>query len=224
MHMTDCFIQLIAYVVHFKQSAAGSQPAFEQVKADILRLLSESDNCARKTGFSQEDYDKARFMVCAWVDEVVLASAWNQRNLWQREQLQRLYYNTTDAGEEVFERLNVLEYHQREVREVYYLCLALGFKGRFIHQGDDFLLEQVKTSNLKLLLGSTMGIPSLERTELFPEAYPSGTAAPSPGIRRSRFPVVTLVAFSAPVLLFAALYLIYFFILGGIAENFIRMG
>ena len=224
MHMTDCFIQLIAYVVHFQQRAAARQPSFEQVKADIRRLVSESDTCAGKAGFSRDDYDRARFMVCAWVDEVVLASAWNQRNLWQREQLQRLFYNTTDAGEEVFERLNALEFHQREVREVYYLCLALGFKGRFINQGDDYLLEQVKTSNLKLLLGSSMGIPSLERTELFPDAYPSETAASPPGFRRPRFSMLTLVSFSAPVLLFAVLYLIYRFILGGIAENFIRMG
>lgn len=224
MHLTDCFMPLIAYVIHFRRSAAGRQPSFEQVKADIRRLLSESDNGARKSGVSADDYDRARFMVCAWVDEVILASAWNQKNLWQREQLQRLHYNTTDAGEEVFERLNALEFHQREVREVYYLCLALGFKGRFIHQSDEYLLEQVKTSNLKLLLGSSMGIPSLERMELFPEACPSGTPAPPPGSRRFRLSALAVAVFASPVFLFAVLYLIYHFVLGGIGENFARMG
>jgi type VI secretion system protein ImpK len=224
MHMTDCFMQLIAYVIHFQRGAAGRQPAFDQVKADIRRLLSESDNCARKAGFSPDDYDRGRFMVCAWVDEAILGSAWNQKNLWQREQLQRLFYQTTDAGEEVFDRLNALEFHQREVREIYYLCLALGFKGRFIHQGDEFLLDQVKTSNLKLLLGSSMGVPSLERAELFPEACPAGTPVPASRSRGFRFSALTMAAFAAPVFLFAALFLIFHFILGGISANFLRMG
>jgi len=224
MHLTDCFMPLVAYVAYFQQKAATKQPPFEQVKGDIQRLLSESEMLVRKGAFSQDDYDQARFMVCAWVDEAILASPWNQKGMWQREQLQRLYYNTTDAGEEVFERLNALGFHQQDVREVYYLCLALGFKGRFIHQGDDFLLEQLKLSNLKFLLGSSVGIPSLERAELFPEAYPTRSMEIGPQKRKFRFSLVTISALAGPLLLFAVLFLIYRFTLNGIGENFFKAG
>src|SRR4030066_1845521 len=98
MHLTDCFIELVAYVAYFLKTAAKKQPPFEQVKADILRLLTKSEECVRKGLFSQEDYDQARFMICAWIDEAILGSSWDHKNLWQREQLQRLYYNTTEAG------------------------------------------------------------------------------------------------------------------------------
>jgi len=224
MHMTDCFMPLIGYVALFQQKSAARQPPFEQVRGDILRLLSESETHVKKGTFSQEDYDQARFMVCAWVDEAILSSTWSQKGQWQREQLQRLYYNTTDAGEEVFERLNALGFHQQDVREVYYLCLALGFKGRFIHQGDDFLLDQLKLSNLKFLLGSSAGIPSLDRGELFPEAYPSQAPAIAPQSRRFRFSLVTVSALAGPILLFAVLYLIYHFTLNGVTENFLKAG
>lgn len=222
MHLTDCFMELVAYVAYFLKTVAKKQPSFEQVKADILRLLTKSEECVRKGLFSQEDYDQGRFMICAWIDEAILGSSWDHKNLWQREQLQRLYYNTTEAGEEVFERLNALGLHQREIRELYYLCLTLGFKGRFIHQGDEYLLEQLKASNLKLLIGSSVGIPSLERAELFPESYPVESFEIGPQKQKLRFSVFTLIGLAGPVFLFGLLFLIYRFSLSGIAENFLR--
>lgn len=217
-------MELIAYVVYFQKNVASRQPPFEQVKADILRLVSQSDALVKKGVFPQDEYDQARFAVCAWVDEMLLASAWQHKNLWQREQLQRIYYNTTEAGEEVFERLNRLGLHQRDVREIYYLCLALGFKGRFIHQGDEFLLDQVKASNLKLLLGSSMGVPSLEKAELFPGAYPLHTPEIIPSRQRFRFSMVTLAVIIGPVVIFTLLYLIYWLFLKSIAGKILHMG
>jgi len=222
MHLTDSFMELVAYVVYFVKTVGAKQPPYEQAKADILRLLTQSENVVKRGLFSQEDYDLGRFMICAWVDETILNSAWNQKAQWQREPLQRLYYHTLDAGEEAFERLNGLGLHQREVREVYYLCLALGFKGRFHHPGDEYLLEQVKTSNLKLLLGSSVGLPSLERAELFPEAYP--VEAVELGVQKQKFRLspFTIACLAGPVILFGLLFLIYQFALSGVGENFLK--
>ncbi|MDD3294339.1 MAG: DotU family type IV/VI secretion system protein [Geobacteraceae bacterium] len=224
MHLTDCFMELIAYVVYFRKNVASRQPAFEQVKADIHRLLSGSDGLAARGGFPREDYEQAHFAVCAWVDETILDSPWESRTLWQREQLQRVYYNTTEAGEEFFERLNRLGLHQRDVREVYYLCLALGFRGRFIHPGDEFLLEQLKASNLKLLVGGPMGIPSLEKADLFPGALPLEAPAIIPQPRRFRFSMLAVGAVIGPVALFCLLYLIYWVFLNSISEKILRAG
>lgn len=222
MHLTDTFMELVAYVVYFVKTAGVKHPPYEQVKADILRLLGQSEIVVKRGLFSQEDYDLARFMICAWIDEAILNSDWNQKSQWQREQLQRLYYHTLEAGEEAFERLNRLGLHQREVREVYYLCLALGFKGRFHHPGDEYLLEQVKTSNLKLLLGSSVGLPSLERAELFPEAHPIEAVEIGPQKERFRFSPFTLACLIGPVLLFGLLFFIYRFALSGVGETLLK--
>ena len=222
MHLTDCFMELIAYVAYFQKTVASKQPPYDQVKADISRLLNQSESYFRKGKFSQDDYDQARFVVCAWVDEVILSSPWSHKNLWQREQLQRLYYHTTDAGEEVFERLNTLGFHQREVREIYYLCLAQGYRGRFINEGDEHLLDQLKTSNLKFLMGSSVGIPSLERAELFPEAHQTDTQESAGQKGKGGFSFLTLVGLAAPVIIFGVLFYIYRFVLSGIGENILR--
>jgi len=222
MHLTDCFMELFAYVSYFQKSAATRQPGFEQVKADVTRILAQSETAARKGTVSPEDYALARFAVCAWVDEAILSSGWAHRNLWQREQLQRIHFNTTDAGEEFFEKLNGLGLQQREVREVYYLCLALGFMGRYCNKGDEFLLEQLTTSNLKLLLGSSVGVPSLERGDLFPESYPAHPAGTETRKGRPGLTPLLIAGMAVPVVLFAILYGIYRFSLSGVAENFLK--
>ncbi len=223
MHLTDCFMYLVAYVVYFQKTVDIKQPPYEQVKADILRLLSQSENCLKKGVVTQEDYDQARFVICAWVDEVILNSSWHQKNLWQRERLQLIYYKTTEAGEEVFERLNALGFHQKNVREVYYLCLSLGFMGRYCQKGDEYLLEQLKTSNLKLLIGSSVELPSMESAELFPEAYPNVSAEIAPLKQKFRLSLFTTIALAGPILLFGLLYLIYQFSLSGVGDNFLKM-
>ena len=221
MHLTDGFMQLMAYVAYFLKTAARKQPPYEQVKADVLRLLDQSESFVKKGLFPQEDYNLARFAVCAWVDEVILNSPWAQKSQWQKEPLQRLFYRTSDAGEEFFEKLNSLGLHQREVREVYYLCLAMGFTGRFINPGDETLLEHLKSSNLKLLLGSSVGLPSLENTELFPEAYPLRKETQAPR-RKWQVPVLTIVALAGPVVFFWLLFFVYRFTLSGMAENILK--
>ena len=126
------------------------------------------------------------------------------------------------AGELFFERLSAIGPHQQEVREVYYLCLAMGFLGRYCQQGDEFLIDGLKTSNLKLLTGSSVGIPNLEHGELFPEAYAEDGQAASGPERRSRFSWFTLACIGFPVLLYGGLFLIYRFILGNVGDSLMK--
>jgi type VI secretion system protein ImpK len=219
MRLTDLFMEVIAYVAYFNRSVAVKQPACEQVQADIMRMMADIEKRAQRSDVAPDEFDLARFAVVAWVDETLLSSVWQHKEAWQRKSLQRIYYQTADAGEIFFERLNMIGPHQRDVREVYYLCLAMGFKGRYIHQGDDYLLDQLKTSNLKVLAGTSVGIPNLEKGDLFPEAYPKSSqtlGAPRSG---KRLPIFTLVCFGVPVVLFIGLFFIYTFILNHIGDS-----
>ncbi len=222
MRLTDCFIEVVAYVAYFLKTAGTRQPSFDQVKVDIQRLMSESEKFLDNAGFTRDDYDLARFAICSWVDEAILSSSWQEKGRWQGEQLQRLYYQTADAGEIFFERLNSLGPHQRDVREVYFLCLAMGFVGHYCHEGDEYLLEQLKTSNLKVLTGSSLGLPSLEKGELFPEAYPPVVEEGNFQGGKYRFSTFNLICFGMPVAFFGVLYLIYRFILNSVGENFLN--
>jgi type VI secretion system protein ImpK len=216
-------MDLLGYVSYFLKTATQRQPPYSQVKTDITRLLGQSEECVRKGLFVREEYDQARFAVCAWVDEAILNSGWKEKGQWQGEPLQRVYYRTADAGEQFFERLNALGIQERGIREVYYLCLALGFMGRHCHPGDELLLGQLKTSNLKLLLGTSAGIPSLEREPLFPDAYPPESLDMGPREGTLRLSAFTVACLAGPVVLLALLFLAYRFALSGVGESVLRM-
>ena len=218
MRLTECFMELVAYIVYFLRSVKKKQPPFEQVKADVMRLITQSKSVCTQGAFSQDDYEQACFAIYAWIDEAVMSSPWEHKNQWLKEQLQRIYYQTADAGEIFFERLNSIGPHQRDVREIYYLCMAMGFTGRYCHAGDEYLLDQLKTSNLKLLTGSSMEIPALEKTTLFPDAYPHDIS--EAGLDKKKpFSTFTLVLIGCPVLLYIGLFVIYRFVLHNVGTN-----
>lgn len=220
--LSDSFIGLLAYVTYFVRSVGeDSQPPFEKVRGEILRHLSMSEAGVEKGLILREDYEQARFAVCAWVDEALLASRWNVKEQWLREQLQHTYYSTTEGGEKFFERLQSLGSHQRDVREVYYLCLALGFTGQYFN--DEYTLSQVKASNLKLLMGASLGLPSLERVDLFPESYPPEESEAGARRKSIRDRIFIGCCIAAPVALFGILFTIYRFTLSGVGQNFLRM-
>ncbi len=220
MRLSDYFINLVAYVAYFIKNLDNQQPSFEQIKSDIQQHINKIEQRAAQDPVSRDDFDLARFAIFAWVDEAIMNSSWQEREKWQGELLQRVYFQTAAAGELFFERLNSIGLHQRDVREVYYLCLAMGFTGRFCNAGDEYLLEQLMTSNLKILTGSSVGVPAITETALFPEAYPPDSVeVPIPRIK-NRFSFFTMGCIGFPILLFGGLYLIYWFILNNVGTNF----
>jgi type VI secretion system protein ImpK len=220
--LCECFVGVQAYLSCLLGSVETRQPPYEEVREHIHRLLSESEEQVARGLFSSDDYDQARFAICSWVDEAILSSAWQHKNRWLDDQLQRLHYNTADAGEQFFAHLDGLGVQQREVREVYYLCLALGFTGRYCHPGDERHLERIKTAQLELLLECPQGVPTLERAELFPEARPGENPKPVTTRPKAASRLAKALCLALPVLLFGILYLVYYFTLSGISENFLR--
>jgi len=203
MRLIDCFVDIMVYVSYLVKPGDGSRVSYEKARADINRLIKESERFTTEESVTQADYDLARFGVFAWIDESVMSSSWDGKTQWQKELLQRQYYNTVDAGELFFDRLNSIGLHQRDVREVYYICLAKGFTGQFCNPGDEILLEGLKNENLKILTGSSVGVPSVDSRELFPEAYPTESDVVMPGKRGKRISFFTVFCLGAPVILYS---------------------
>lgn len=215
--VASCFIDLLAYVFFLRRICARRQPQFEDVKARVDQRIEESARRMRAYGIDPRDYDDARFAVLAWVDETILNMPWSQREQWTRALLQVRYYNTTNAGEEFFERLNRLRSDEKPVREVYYLCLSLGFRGRYHSDGDEFLLEQLRKSNLKSILGASRELNVYASAAVFPRACDTQWSAT--GKRPAgRFWTLPRIAFAAtPAGLLLLLFLVYNFVLNGVA-------
>ena len=59
MRLTDIFMELLAYVTYFNKSVAVKQPSYDQVKADITRLMSDIEIRVGQANITPDDFDLA---------------------------------------------------------------------------------------------------------------------------------------------------------------------
>lgn len=78
-----------------------------------------------------EEAEEARFALAALADEMIIVSNWSHKEQWRKDSLQLTLYQTNRAGDEFYDHLAKLRPDQNQAREVYYLCLALGFEGQY---------------------------------------------------------------------------------------------
>ncbi|MHA7879572.1 MAG: DotU family type IV/VI secretion system protein [Saccharospirillum sp.] len=172
MRLVDCFVPVLLFARQTLGSLSRTELDAQSLKAQFQQAHSTLCEQAEAAGFTEESVREAWFAVCAYIDERLLTSDWSARSHWQRQPLQRDYFNTTNAGAEFYERLNQLNKHgdDRSVREVFLLVLGLGFKGRYFDPQDRPELEAARGFNLSLLLPEEAQ-RNLDQAVLFRDAY-----------------------------------------------------
>lgn len=172
MRLIDFFIDPILKIHSVKDNLDKIDSEWKPFKNELSSMLIEAQTQAIKAGFPQASCADALFPVVAFIDETVLTSSWTGKTEWQRESLQRQFFNTTNSGYEFYERLNKLNRQgdDRSVREVYLLCLSLGYKGRYFSPQDRPKIEETRVFNLDLLLPNDAN-NVFEKSTLFSDAY-----------------------------------------------------
>jgi len=134
--LADHLSAVIALTLQLRASGMGS--AAGGLRERVGRLFDQAESQAVRAGKSSSDVSDALFAVVAFVDETIQGSDWPGKSQWLMSPLQVARFGRSDAGEEFFNRLDSLRVDPRrnaEVLEVYYLTLALGFKGKYQLRG-----------------------------------------------------------------------------------------
>jgi type VI secretion system protein ImpK len=120
---------------------APGLPSPEIMKRRVATLLEDMDRRGAELGIPKVDLEEARYAIVAFIDEQLFKAPWAGRQEWMLEPLQLVYFNENTAGEGFFTRLDALERDPKRVHvlEVYYLCLTLGFLGRYAVRGGEGL-------------------------------------------------------------------------------------
>lgn len=111
-------------------------------RTSINLTITAFKNKALKMGASAEDIEYAQYAFCATVDELILASSFNIRDEWQRQPLQLVFFGDQLAGENFFVKLEILRNQgskRLQALEVFYVCLLLGFQGKYLIEGQEKL-------------------------------------------------------------------------------------
>jgi len=94
----------------------------------------------QRLGFDRVTVLALRYCLCSVIDEAVMCSPWGQESNWSERSLLALYHDETWGGEKYFvilERLMMEPAHYIQIIEFLYLCLCLGYEGKYrpMHNG-----------------------------------------------------------------------------------------
>ena len=138
----------------------ASPPAeVEQLRERLIAELRQFEARAEAEGAERRSVQLAAWALCALIDDVILNTPWGRHSVWPAQGLVATLFHEVDAGERFFERLTELERdaaRHRDLLELMYLCLTLGFEGRFrVQRGSGHGLADVRDNLYRLLRQQT---------------------------------------------------------------------
>ncbi|UHD16097.1 type IVB secretion system protein IcmH/DotU [Thiocapsa bogorovii] len=161
--LAGCASGLLAAAAQLRGTAAHPNPS--ALLDGLVRQVRQFETCARARGMTDAVVLPARYVLCALLDESVLDTPWGSESVWGERGLLISFHNETWGGEKFFEALErLLAYPSGNLNllELLYLCLALGFEGRYRVRDDGRNeLEQVR-ERLFLAIRSQRGEPEQE--------------------------------------------------------------
>jgi type VI secretion system protein ImpK len=111
-----------------------SHPDIAGLRRQALEQMREFEERARAGGVTHETARSARYVLCAALDEAVLSTPWGGQSEWGGQTLLVTLHSETWGGEKFFamvERMSTDLERFIELLELQYVCLALGFAGKY---------------------------------------------------------------------------------------------
>jgi type VI secretion system protein ImpK len=124
-------LEIVARIATAGMNAAPDPAGLHERTIHALRRF-EAD--AQAAGASADEMREAHYILCAALDDVVLATPWGARSGWSVRSLGSTFHNDVRSGEHVFDRLAAMQREPGRFRgalEIAYMALSLGLQGRY---------------------------------------------------------------------------------------------
>jgi type VI secretion system protein ImpK len=158
--MTDAFANLVGpvfqHVVDLQDELnAGESPTLQAERDRILAVLGDAE---RKAGASSSqlahDFELARRALVYWIDEVLINSGWDHATEWKQHILEWDIYQERLRADRFYEIAHDAEtLAGTDPLETFFLCVALGFRGRYVDRPKELEVWAERVYN-RILAGS----------------------------------------------------------------------
>ena len=123
---------LLAAGPRVRTTARHPNPAgLKDALADGIRKFEAQ---ARAQGLPNEQVVAGRYILCTFLDECAASTPWGGAGAWSAQSLLVQFHNETWGGEKVYQLMSKLAENvdaNRNLLELLYMVLALGFEGRY---------------------------------------------------------------------------------------------
>ncbi len=136
---------------------AGIVAPSNELRPQVAALLLDFEKRAERYRFNHKIVQVSKFALASFVDETVLTNNFPLRDEWEKNPLQLEYFGEQLAGNKFFDKLQAMlkqiETTQDAV-EIYYVCMLLGFKGRYgVYEQEKLLAIMQTTANALVKVG-----------------------------------------------------------------------
>jgi len=149
---------LLSLAAQLRNSADHPNP--DGLFGHISQEIASFEAAARHGGARAEGVLASRYVLCTFLDEIVLATPWGNQSNWVSRTLLNAFHNEGWGGEKFYLILDRLlqEPHQNiNILELLFTCLALGFEGKLrVQEAGRTELDRIQT-NLYQVIRSCRG-------------------------------------------------------------------
>lgn len=119
--------------------------------------IKQFESRAKGEGERPEVVLAARYILCAALDELVLATPWGSESQWRQRTLLVAFHNEMGGGEKFFlilDRMRQTPAENLHILELMFLLLSLGYKGKYqlVQNGSDHI-EQLRDELFRIIRG-----------------------------------------------------------------------
>ena len=123
---------LLAAAMRLRGQAEMADP--DGLRRRIAEAVRQFEQRALGLGLDTRSLRAARYALCATIDDLVLSTPWGSHSGWTTQSLTSMFHNEVSGGERFFEILEQMTQEfgrHSDVVELMYVCLSLGFEGRY---------------------------------------------------------------------------------------------
>lgn len=130
--MENAAAHLFGLVIQLR--ATSAVPNVQELRNRINQQLQHFESELLQKSYERKIVKPAHYCICALIDEVVLSTPWGGQGDWRTNSLLVSFHQDTWGGEAFFtilERASQNPAGNRDLLEFLYICLALGFEGKY---------------------------------------------------------------------------------------------
>lgn len=128
---------LLLLAVQLRNSV--SQPDATHLREQVIAQVRQFESNAQAAGIAAQTITAARYVLCSTLDESVMNTPWGQQSGWAAKTLLVVFHGESYGGEKFFiilDRLCADFSRHIDLIELMYICLTLGFGGRYQIEAD----------------------------------------------------------------------------------------